>query len=287
MPFEKMQCDNCGGFLQIDSSGMNAVCLSCGTPYIKKDNTFVVNNYIIVDEQSSQARLKAGHDNLRIKRYDYALQDFMDVCKIAPGDYRGWWGLIRTCTHDFTKRDLTSSQFTKLKGYFNNMEYFTPVDLRPEFYKQFTSYYEPLYKAHIEEKNHLSQTISSTDSKIKKAQRELEELEAVHFDPLKPFSIGFSEFLWGCLGWGFVIMVAVYFIEGLRHGIVPVIGIALIVAPIALFLVYYIIIRPIPNMIIHFCQERNYSKRDALRVRLNDLHQQKSVDTTRLTRISR
>ena len=287
MPLEKLQCENCGGPLQIDPNGKNVVCLYCGTPYIKKDNHFVINQITIVDEHASHSRIKAGNDNLRIKRFNQAMHDFSAACELAPGDHRVWWGMIRAYTHDFSKKDFTTSQFEILKDYYDKMTYFLPVDLRPEYYRQFTSYYEPLYRAHIDEKNRLTQTIESINSQIISAERKRRELEQSRFDLLEPFSKGVSSFLWGCIGWGFVILVAVFFIDGLNDGIIPIIGIALFATPIVLFLLYYVIIRPIPNMIVRSCRKRNHQKLDALRIDLNDLYQKKGEATNRLTHICR
>ena len=81
MPFVQGKCENCGGILEVDSSLKAANCPFCGVAYVVQDS---INNYnttihnveslhadvvTVMDESSSEARLKAGFAYIKISKY--------------------------------------------------------------------------------------------------------------------------------------------------------------------------------------------------------------------------
>ena len=115
MPLVAAQCTQCGANLTIDNSTDAAVCPHCKTAFITEKainnyNTYNKNTYeiqnaniLINDEKSIENRLKNAevfwatlNDSMKARSL------FEEVTNDAPGDYRGWWGLARICTNEFT-----------------------------------------------------------------------------------------------------------------------------------------------------------------------------------------
>ena len=125
MPFVQGKCDNCGGILTVDLSLKAANCPFCGTAYVVQDS---INNYNtsikvesmhadvvnVVDENSSEARLKAGAAYLKIGKYDLAEKEYQFVTKMAPQNNLGWLGLIEARTNNYSKRIKSASELKAL-----------------------------------------------------------------------------------------------------------------------------------------------------------------------------
>ena len=125
MPFAQGKCDNCGGILTVDPSLKAANCPFCGTAYVVQDS---INNYNtsikvesmhadvvnVVDESSSEARLKAGAAYIQIGKYDLAEKEYQFVTKMAPQNYLGWLGIIEARTNYYSKRIKSASELKYL-----------------------------------------------------------------------------------------------------------------------------------------------------------------------------
>lgn len=115
MAFVQGKCENCGGILAVDPSLKAAICPFCGTAYVVQDS---INNYNttikvetmhanvvnITDESSSEARLKAADAYMKIGEYSKAEEEYTKVTELTPQNYKGWLGLIDSCTFHYTKR---------------------------------------------------------------------------------------------------------------------------------------------------------------------------------------
>jgi len=126
MPFVQGKCENCGGILTVDPDLKAANCPFCGTAYVVQDSinyyrsTINVENLHadvvnVVDENSSEARLKAADAFLELEQYDKAEQDYRKVTEIAPQNCSGWVGLIRSRTHDFKARIKSDGALNELE----------------------------------------------------------------------------------------------------------------------------------------------------------------------------
>lgn len=111
MPLIMAKCTNCGGELEVDSVKEAAVCKYCGTPFITEK---AVNNYnnriehlhadtvVLSDGQSVDDRVKAAETFINLNNYVSAEKIFSTLTQECPYDYRGWWGLIKIHTENFT-----------------------------------------------------------------------------------------------------------------------------------------------------------------------------------------
>lgn len=130
MPLVAAKCTQCGANLQIDNSNEAAICPHCKTPFITEKaitNYKTYNNYkienadvYIHDERSIETRLKNAEVFFTIhKNYEKARQLFLSVADDAPDDYRGWWGLVRLETEEFTYFGHRNSKFKSINEYAN------------------------------------------------------------------------------------------------------------------------------------------------------------------------
>ena len=128
MPLTAAKCTNCGANLQVDSALEAAVCPHCHTPYIVQDaiNQYVINNVTkienlhadvmnVTEDSEATQKAKAGEAFLQLGDPASAREAFTELTKKHPYEYRGWWGLVRLETEEFTKKDLKMPELTKIR----------------------------------------------------------------------------------------------------------------------------------------------------------------------------
>ena len=132
MPFVAAKCPNCGGELQVDDGKRLAVCPYCKEPYMVEE---AVNNYItnynienlhadnvsIIGGKTADHYAKSGDTNIRLGHYESAEADFENITNDYPYDYRGWWGLIRVKTREFSIDSIKWPALIELRGYYRNI----------------------------------------------------------------------------------------------------------------------------------------------------------------------
>lgn len=115
VPLVPAICTQCGSKLEVDPSTEAAVCPYCHTPFITEK---AINNYNttnitnignlhanvvnVSDSQSIDNRVKSGETFIRLNDYASAEKVFSELTETCPYDYRGWWGLIRVYSIDFS-----------------------------------------------------------------------------------------------------------------------------------------------------------------------------------------
>lgn len=153
MPFVQARCVNCNGTLEVDSSQRAAICPYCGTPYVVEDAINHYHNHIehlhadvvnMVDEHSSESRLKAGDTFMTQKRFDSAKQAYIDASNIAPQNYLSWWGQIRAITQDFSLKPERFMELDNLQQLFDSALLVAPADKKKEIQSKYNTYYKPL-----------------------------------------------------------------------------------------------------------------------------------------------
>jgi len=120
MPLVKAICTNCGGNLEVDRSKGAAICPFCGQAYIVED---AVKKFEITvrGESSSQNRLEAAEQFMKLGEYSKAIEIFQKVTEMTPSDYRGWRGLLRAQSHEY-KKEIKDLSPTDLKQYRKDIE---------------------------------------------------------------------------------------------------------------------------------------------------------------------
>ena len=149
MPLVKAQCTNCGGALEVDTEKKAAICPYCHEAYVVED---AINNYIthiehlhadnvtINDDRAAASRLEAAEASLKLKHWDEAANSFEEVCELTPQDYRGWWGMIRALTEEFSEKLITDYEFKRLNEYYEDALTFMNSDEKGETKSIFEPY---------------------------------------------------------------------------------------------------------------------------------------------------
>ena len=115
MSFVSTKCPNCGANIKVDGESKKGVCEFCGAEYITQD---VINNYQINNNYStvqylrknvagggsleSEEYIKNGDVFLSLNMYDKAKKAYMTAIELNPADWRGWFGVVKACTRNFT-----------------------------------------------------------------------------------------------------------------------------------------------------------------------------------------
>lgn len=144
MPLVPAKCPSCGGDMQIDGSRKEACCPYCGSKFLVESAVNYYNtkneyhiehaNIKMEDSRGLEARVKNAESYLvQHKDYEKAKELFQSITEEFAGDWRGWWGVVRADTYDFTGAYFKLSG-AKEDGYidFNRgTEQFTPVQYEP------------------------------------------------------------------------------------------------------------------------------------------------------------
>lgn len=129
MPLVPAKCPQCGGNLEVNPIAEAAVCKFCGTPFVveKAINNYNINNTInaqnvtIQDSQSLENLIQSGETFLSFEDYPSAEATFSKVTKTFPYDYRGWYGLIKTFTLNFSNVNITKPIYKDIITWQNKM----------------------------------------------------------------------------------------------------------------------------------------------------------------------
>ena len=105
MALVKAKCTSCGGILEIDNGKDAAICPFCGTPYVveKAINNYITNNQFNIGNaefnivgQNADARVNDAELLLhKLNDFDRAKAKYKEVVEKHPGDFRGYWGLVK------------------------------------------------------------------------------------------------------------------------------------------------------------------------------------------------
>lgn len=126
MAFVEATCKNCGGTIRFDDAQETGVCEFCGTKFITQEmyitnnihNDFANATVIYKDESSIEQKLNNAEVFLvKLKQYDEAKEIYKYVIKNKSGDYRGWWGMVRVLSKEFTDTSVTKEEFDEISGY--------------------------------------------------------------------------------------------------------------------------------------------------------------------------
>lgn len=180
MPLVPAICTQCSASLKVDPNCESAVCQYCGTRFVTEK---AINNYNITyetnignlsadavyinDESSSDNRVKAGDTFIKLNNYTSAEEVFSKLSKECPYDYRGWWGLIKVYSRNFTDFIKDRPQLVKLNSLYDN----ACAVATPEEKSRMDAIYKP-YFAQLD--RNLKERLNDTRQKIQRESYEFE-----------------------------------------------------------------------------------------------------------------
>ena len=129
MPLIPAKCTQCNAELQIDPTKEQAYCEYCHTPFYteKAVNNYNVSNVTNVsagvvnlqDERSLDNRVRSGETFILLDDYAKARKVFASLVEECPYDYRGWFGMMKVRSVNFTNRDITRREWKEIVDTYN------------------------------------------------------------------------------------------------------------------------------------------------------------------------
>lgn len=187
-------CTQCGSKLEVDPSKEAAVCPYCKTPFITQKainhyNTTNVTNIGSVhadvlnmtDDNSRDNRVKSGETFIRLNDYVSAEKIFGDLTKDCPYDYRGWWGLIRVYSVDFSDMTIDGEKLSSIAQLYQKAIAVASIDEQKAIEPQYEAYYNS-----VREK--LDALLLDTQTKIKNLETEFNRYKRDHEDQINHIS---------------------------------------------------------------------------------------------------
>ena len=187
-------CTQCGSKLEVDPSREAAVCPYCKTPFITQKainhyNTTNVTNIGSVhadvlnmtDDNSRDNRVKSGETFITFNDYVSAEKIFGDLTKDCPYDYRGWWGLIRVYSVDFSDMTIDGEKLSSIAQLYQKAIAVASIDEQKAIEPQYEAYYNS-----VREK--LDALLLDTQTKIKNLETEFNRYKRDHEDQINHIS---------------------------------------------------------------------------------------------------
>ncbi len=182
MPLVEVKCTNCGQTLRVDDSKDAAICEFCGSAFIVEK---AINNYnsynqyhiehadiSMSDEKSVQNRLNNAEVFLnQLNQPEKAKSLFRSVTEDAPGDYRGWWGVARVLTKEFSLTGCSQYELEEIQKNVTNAISVAPPDKKDELQGIWNSQLSILDK-YFNKKN----------LEISEMEAQLETLKRAHYE---------------------------------------------------------------------------------------------------------
>lgn len=178
MGFIEAKCKNCGGKITLDENLTKGVCGYCGTEFVKSDvivnNNYSIENATVVlnnDNLVEQQLINAETYLTELKDYDKALECYLSVTEARANDYRGWWGIVRTLTKEFTFKDNTKKEYQECKRYAENALGLMTDSKKDELKKIWEAYSleeEERFSREAKEKAELELQLKTAEEKKKK-----------------------------------------------------------------------------------------------------------------------
>ena len=117
MPFVSVKCTACGAVLEVDEMREKAVCPFCQTPFVYEKAVNITNIY--GGTQSPDELAAAGESFAVHEEFVTAYNVFDKMTEEYPNDYRGWWGMVRVRSLNFSDIYVSSEMLEKIKGWYD------------------------------------------------------------------------------------------------------------------------------------------------------------------------
>ena len=187
-------CTQCGSKLEVDPGKEAAICPYCKTPFItqKAINHYSTTNVTnigrlhaevvnMTDDSSRDNRVKAGETFISLNDYVSAEKTFSDLTKDCPYDYRGWWGLIRVYSVDFSDMTIDGEKLSSIAQLYQKAIAVASIDEQKAIEPQYEAYYNS-----VREK--LDALLLDTQTKIKNLETEFNRYKRDHEDQINHIS---------------------------------------------------------------------------------------------------
>ena len=135
----------------------------------------------MTDDSSRDNRVKAGETFISLNDYVSAEKIFGDLTKDCPYDYRGWWGLIRVYSVDFSDMTIDGEILSSIAQLYQKAIAVASIDEQKAIEPQYEAYYNS-----VREK--LDALLLDTQTKIKNLETEFNRYKRDHEDQINHIS---------------------------------------------------------------------------------------------------
>lgn len=183
MPLLQCKCPNCGANIKIDENQKKGICEHCGTEYVTED---IINNYQTINHYNTTQNITKkiyGSDRLEadelihngdvfisLNEFAKAEEAYNKAIRLNPADWRGWFGIVKCATNNFTNyTDKTHLEYLdKAKTVANEKERKEIDELYNPFKKEKEELTRKEYQEYITNRNSLERLKEETQKKKKK-----------------------------------------------------------------------------------------------------------------------
>ena len=176
------KCKACGGNIKIDSNQKHGQCPYCGREYTEQEIINIYNTYkITVDENGLDNQLSNAYVYLEAgSDYDKATVLFNNIVQVYAHDYRGWYGLLKSKTHNFGKFIFTDTEFQEIVRVYNYCIAVAPNSQRERIINEWNEYCKKRknyidYKTQIRSTNNAS--IKNLRNNREDVMRKIKEID--------------------------------------------------------------------------------------------------------------
>lgn len=108
------KCPHCGADIRVNEGSKSGVCEFCGATFVTQDavtNYTVNNNYNTVQYITKTAAsaaeageyIRRGDVLLSLGEFGRAEEAYLRAVELEPADWRGWFGMVKTRTKNYTE----------------------------------------------------------------------------------------------------------------------------------------------------------------------------------------
>lgn len=193
MPFVAAKCTQCGAHLKVDTANEAAVCQFCNTPFITEKAINNYNNSYNIDtlhadvvnisnDFSREDLIKAGDTFIKLGDFNEAHVTFREATQKYPYDYRGWWGLVKAKSRNFTRMKLTKNDTSEISLYYNKAKMVANEEQITSIATKYDQYIEVVNNTTESRKKQLTDELEHIENEIplinKEYQNKKEPLES-------------------------------------------------------------------------------------------------------------
>lgn len=122
MKLVSAMCPNCGAKLELDENMEKGFCMYCGSQILVQDavqkyKVEISGRVSVEGILSAEDLAKNGDTLVNIGNYPQAYDSFKELSEKYPDDYRGWWGMIRAMTNDFSVMPAETDYHDSIRRY--------------------------------------------------------------------------------------------------------------------------------------------------------------------------
>ena len=148
-------------------------------------------DHVIKEAPEIEHILKNADTYIKIEKFKSAESEYQKITEKYPDDYRGWWGLIRCATFDFTK--YPGNEYDTVMQYLRYVRKLAPKKEADECVGKITQYFEIISDEVVDldisslknYKNHLHGNIDRKTKDLQKIKSDIITKENTVFDTQK------------------------------------------------------------------------------------------------------